>query len=296
MKVVAIYENTDKKEAVTYAARAAEVLVNLGVECIVQPSLIPFLPEHITGSVKSSPVCNFEKMADMVISFGGDGTLLTAAREMLMCDVPIMGFNVGKLGFLAEYSVDKLEENIAQVINGNFRLVDRAVIETTFNGVRHFALNDFVIEKRNSSKMITVSVFSNEHRVGDYRADGIVLTTPTGSTAYSLSCSGPIIAPSAKVFCITPISPHSLNLRPLVVPDVNDITFLLSDSGGGVILVADGITLCELGTDDIIKFKLSEERVKLIKPQDSSYYDVLRNKLLWAANSLEDESNKRRKL
>ncbi len=293
MKVVAIYENTDKQEAIDCAARAAEVLVNLGVDCVVRPSLQPFLQGHITGSVKIAEVREFDKIADIVISFGGDGTLLTAAREMLMSDVPIMGFNVGKLGFLAEYSVKQLEENITDVINGKFRLVDRAVIETTFRGETYFALNDFVIEKRNSSKMITVTVFSNEHCVGDYRADGIVLTTPTGSTAYSLSCSGPIIAPSAKVLCITPISPHTLTLRPLVVPDSNEITFKLSDSGGGVILVADGITICDLGTDDEIKFKLSDERVKLIKPQDSSYYGVLRNKLLWAANSFDNESNKR---
>lgn len=296
MKVVAIYENTDKQDAIDYAAKAAEVLVNLGVDCIVRPSLVPYLPAHISGSVKSSEVCDFDKIADMVISFGGDGTLLTAAREMLMCDVPIMGFNVGKLGFLAEYSVNNLEQNITEIINGNFRLVDRSVIEMPFKGTKYYALNDFVIEKRYSSKMITVSVFSNEHRVGDYRADGIVLTTPTGSTAYSLSCSGPIIAPSAKVFCITPISPHTLTLRPLVIPDTNDITFRLTDSGGGVILVADGITICDLGTNDEIVFKLSEERVKLIKPQDSSYYDVLRNKLLWAANSFENESQKRSKL
>ncbi|MFA5511134.1 MAG: NAD(+)/NADH kinase [Candidatus Kapaibacterium sp.] len=293
MKNIAIYENTDKAEAVKYACRAAEILVNLGVECIVQPSLEPHLPNHITGSVTISRVCDFDKIADVVISFGGDGTLLTAAREMLMCDVPIMGFNVGKLGFLAEYSVEKIEENIAAVINGNFRLVDRAVIETTFKGITHYALNDFVLEKRNSSQMINVAVYSNEHCVGDYRADGIVLTTPTGSTAYSLSCSGPIIAPSAKVLCITPISPHTLTLRPLVIPDTNEVTFGVTYAGGEAILVADGITLSEIKTGDIIKFKLSDERVKLIKPQDSSYYDILRNKLLWGANSLDEETHKR---
>ncbi|MBX3043871.1 MAG: NAD(+)/NADH kinase [Candidatus Kapabacteria bacterium] len=290
MKIVAIYENTDKKEAIQYASKAAEYLVNQGVDCIVRPSLSPYLPAHIKNFVKTSQVCDFDRMADMVISFGGDGTLLTAAREMLMCDVPIMGFNVGKLGFLAEYSVENLEHNIAGVLNGNFRLVDRAVIETTFEGKSHFALNDFVIEKRNSSKMVTVQVFSNEHCVGDYRADGIVLTTPTGSTAYSLSCSGPIIAPSAKVLCITPISPHTLTIRPLVIPDTNEITFAIMDSGDGVILVADGITLGELKNGENIKFNLSEERVKLIKPQDSSYYDILRTKLLWAANSFDNKS------
>jgi NAD+ kinase len=294
MKRIAIYENTDKPAAIKYACQAAEILVNLGVDCIVRSSLSPHLPPHIEGSVKIADVCDFDKIADMVVSFGGDGTLLNAAREMLMCEVPIMGFNVGKLGFLAEYSVENIELHINQVVNGNFRLVDRSVIETTFNGQRHFALNDFVMEKRNSSKMITVTVFSSEHCVGDYRADGIVLTTPTGSTAYSLSCSGPIIAPSAKVLCITPISPHTLTLRPLVIPDSNEVTFKITDSGGGVILVADGITIGDIATDDVIVFKLSEERIKLIKPQDSSYYDTLRTKLLWAANSFDKESQARR--
>ncbi len=291
MKRVAVYENTDKEEAIKYAAKAAEVLVNLGVECVVRPSLSQYLPPHIEGSVKVHEVCDFDKLADMVISFGGDGTLLSAAREMLMCEMPIMGFNVGKLGFLAEYSVLELEKNISQVVNGNFRLVDRSVLETYVNNKRYFALNDFVMEKRNTSKMITVAVYSNEHCVGDYRADGIVLTTPTGSTAYSLSCSGPIIAPSAKVLCITPISPHTLTLRPLVIPDTNEVTFSLTDAGGGVIVVADGTTITELETGDSIKIKLSEERVKLIKPQDSSYYDILRNKLLWAANSFDNKTS-----
>ncbi len=285
MKSVAIYENTEKPEAIKYATLAAEILVNLGIECVIRPSLLSFLPEHIEGSVKIQQVCEFDKFADMVISFGGDGTMLAASREMLMCEIPIMGFNVGKLGFLAEYSIENLEDNINKVINGNFRLVDRAVLETTIDNIKHYALNDFVVEKRNSSKMITIEVFSDEHCVGFYRADGLVLTTPTGSTAYSLSCSGPIIAPSAKVLCITPISPHSLTLRPLVLPDSNEITFQIKDGGGGVILVADGNTIGNINTNDIIKFKLSDERVRLIKPQDSSYYDILRKKLLWATNA-----------
>lgn len=288
MEVIAIYANKNKEIALTSAITAVDVLFRSGVDCIVQPAVYDLLDSEMKSYAKSMVLSDFAKSADAVLSFGGDGTLLTVAREMLHSSTPIMGFNVGKLGFLAEYSIDNIEQSIKEIINGNFRLVDRSVLETKHDSQTIYALNDFVIEKQNTSKMITVKTYSDDHFVGDYRADGLILTTPTGSTAYSLSCSGPIIAPSAKVLCITPISPHTLTIRPLVIPDTNEISFQLIDSGDGAILVADGFTIALLNNNEKISFKISDLKVKLIKPKQTSFYDVLRNKFLWAAHTVEN--------
>jgi NAD+ kinase len=286
MKRIAIYANKDKAEAKFFARKAVDLIINSGADCIVRNELYTTLDPDVKSKVKLHDISEYEKHADMIISFGGDGTLLTIARLLLNANIPIMGFNVGKLGFLAEYSVEDLESSIKGLLAGNYRVVDRSVLETSIGGKVFFAINDFVIEKKDTSKMITVKVYSDEHFVGDYRADGIIITTPTGSTAYSLSCSGPIIAPSAKVICVTPISPHTLTLRPLVIPDNNCISCNITEAGGGAILVADGETVTTLDVNDTVKISLSEARVKLIKPHESSYYDVLRTKMLWAANTL----------
>lgn len=291
MKRIGIYANKDKPEAKFFARKAVDMIINSGADCIVRNELYTTLDPDVKSKVKLHDISDYEKHADIIMSFGGDGTLLTIARYLLSSNIPIMGFNVGKLGFLAEYSVEKLETSVKDLLNGNYRVVDRSVLETSIGGKLFYALNDFVIEKKDTSKMIMAKVYSDEHYVGDYRADGIIITTPTGSTAYSLSCSGPIIAPSAKVICITPISPHTLTLRPLVIPDNNCVTCEITESSGGAILVADGETVKILDLNDIVKISLSDARVKLIKPHESSYYDVLRNKMLWAANVLNKPEN-----
>ncbi len=195
-----------------------------------------------------------------------------------------MGFNVGKLGFLAEFSVNDLDKTIKDLIKGNYRIIDRAVLQTEFDGEIIYTLNDFVIEKKDSSRMITIDAYANQHLIGSIRADGIIITTPTGSTAYSLSCGGPILAPSTEVICLTPISPHSLTLRPLVLSDSSELTMKVFSPTGESILVADGQVKKVLNNKDVVTINKSEEYIKLIKPTDSTYYDLLRNKLLWAAN------------
>ncbi len=287
MKKIALFEHANKPEAVQCAELTIEKLVNHGAECFGSPEFISKIKPELKKYVKSTSIEEFDKFADVMISFGGDGTMLHAARLMLKNDLPILGVNVGKLGFLAEFSIEKLDEVIFNLVEGNYRVVDRAVLETDFNGEIIYALNDFVIEKRDSSRMITVRTYSNNHHIADYRADGLILTTPTGSTAYSLSAGGPILAPSTKVFCLTPICPHSMNLRPLVIPDTNDVSIMTYSPTGESNLVADGQIIRVLPNNHTVVFRRSEAVVKLIKPLKSSYYDLLREKLLWAANAVD---------
>ncbi len=292
MKKIALFENADKPEAAKYAERASEFLINLDAEVYAQQRLVDNFAPSLAKKIKVITLEEFERHADAVISFGGDGTMLSAARVMIDSGIPIMGFNVGKLGFLAEYSVESIEEGVKDLIEGNYRVVDRFVIETELNGEKLFALNDFVIEKRNSSRMITVKTYANDHHIADYRADGLIITTPTGSTAYSLSCHGPVIAPSTQVFCLTPISPHSLNLRPVVIPDTNEVKCKVLSNTGVANFVVDGqiIKILDNGAEVIIK--RSEAIIKLIKPLNSSYYDLLRKKFLWAASPIDKKSTK----
>jgi NAD+ kinase len=289
MKNIGLFENSTKPEAFKYAEIAAKYLLDQGAECCAGADLLSSFPKELADRIKCLPIEEFDKFADAVISFGGDGTMLTATKTLIKKDLPIMGLNVGNLGFLAEFPINELESSLDNLLCGNYRLVDRAVMETELNGETLYALNDFVIEKMGSSRMVTVSAFANEHLIANYRADGLIIATPTGSTAYSLSCGGPVIAPSTEVICLTPISPHSLTLRPLVLPDIIEIKIKVHSHIGISSLAADGQRSYELANDTAIVIKKSKERIKMIKPLTNSYYDLLRAKLLWSANAIDHE-------
>ncbi|MBM2815702.1 MAG: kinase [Ignavibacteria bacterium] len=286
MKKIALYAAKDKPEAVYWAYFSAKKLHELNCEVYAPPSLAELFSSDVKDFIKISKIKEFEKFVDAVLSFGGDGTMLGIARRLLTSNLPIMGVNVGKLGFLAEFETKDLDYSLKGLSENNYRIVDRCILETSIDNETIFAFNDFVIEKKNSSRMITISAFSNEHFIGDYRADGLIITTPSGSTAYSLSSGGPIIAPSTQVVCITPISPHSLNFRPLVVPDSNEIRLILNSPTGEANIVADGQIERTLSNNEEIIIKQSVNRIKLIKPLENSYYDLLRKKLLWATNTI----------
>ncbi|MCX7880541.1 MAG: NAD(+)/NADH kinase [Ignavibacteria bacterium] len=287
MKRIGIYENVSMPEAIRCAEYAAKRLVKMDAQCFAKQELIERIDPEISKKFEVVEENEFEKFIDVLISFGGDGTMLSAANLLLKSNIPIMGVNVGKLGFLAEYSFQDLDKALIDLIEGNFRIVDRSVLEGVTKDTTFYALNDFVVEKLNSSRMITISAYTNEHYIGDYRGDGLIVTTPTGSTAYSLSCGGPILSPSAKVICITPIAPHSLTYRPLVLPETNEIDLKVFSPTGKANFVADGRTTLEIQNKDMIHIKKSDYVVKLIKPVNSTYYDLLRKKLLWAANVID---------
>ncbi len=292
MKRIGFYENSSKPEAYRCAEHAASQLLRLEaaeLQCYGKAELISKLSTEIAQKFHPIAENEFPKYVDVLISFGGDGTMLSAANLVLKYNIPIMGVNVGRLGFLAEYSVEQLDTALIDLVEGNFRVVDRSVLECNIEGKMFYALNDFVIEKRNSSRMITISAYTNEHYIGDYRGDGLIVTTPTGSTAYSLSCGGPILSPSSKVICLTPIAPHSLTYRPLVLPDTNEIDLVVVSPTGEANFVADGRTTLPLKNNQTIHIKKSDYVVKLVKPVNSTYYDLLRKKLLWAANVIDVE-------
>lgn len=283
METIAIFTLPSKPEARKYAKEAAIILNDLGINVLANESFLDSINTEEVPFINECPDCDFERKADLVISFGGDGTMLTAAKSLINTGVPVMGFNVGKLGFLAEYPTSMLKESLISLTSGNYRVVERSVLETTIKDKLYYALNDCVVEKKNTSRMITISAYSNSNHVADYRADGLILTTPTGSTAYSLSCNGPIIAPGTPVFCITPISPHTLTLRPLVIPNTTEVRMIVSSPTGESNFVIDGQDVLVIKDGEEVLIKKSDAVVKLVKPLNSSYFDLLKEKLLWAS-------------
>jgi len=280
----ALMAYTDRAEAVKWAHYAANRLLEEGADVYLEDSLAEVTPPEILNNCKTCAATDFERYADMVITFGGDGTLLAASHLLIGTDVPIMGVNVGKLGFLAEYPVAMVDDGIMAVLKGDYRVVDRSTLEVVWGSQTVRALNEVMVERASGAKMITVRACINEHHVADFRSDGVLVATPTGSTAYSLAAGGPIISPSAEVFCLTAVSPHSLTVRPFVISDDSEIRLEIPAEAPEAQLVADGRTVGMMKTGDSVVIRKSEYPIKLVKRAENTYYDLLREKLLWSAD------------
>ncbi|GMV52740.1 MAG: NAD(+) kinase [Chlorobi bacterium] len=286
MLTFALFAFPDRPNAHTWAFHAAQRLVEEGAGVYLEEQLSAAAPPDLLSKVSICSIAELGKFADIVITFGGDGTLLAAAHVLIGTDVPIMGVNVGKLGFLAEYPVAKLDDGIMELLKGDYRIVDRTTIETEWEDQTACALNEIVVERSAGAKILTIRTFVNDHLVADFRSDGVLVSTPTGSTAYSLAAGGPIIAPSANVFCLTAISPHTLTVRPLIVSDTSQIRFELPESGSDARIVADGRVVGVMKQKNSLTIRRSNHLLKLVKQPDNTYFDLLREKLLWSADGV----------
>lgn len=222
--------------------------------------------------------------SDIIIALGGDGTILRYAREAALHDKPILGVNLGKLGFLAEVSTDELPDCIDEIMNGDYVVSNRLTIEcSTEDGHDDavFGVNDIVIDRGGLLRVIDVETYVDNDYLITFKGDGLIISTPTGSTGYSLSCGGPIVAPDTDVIIVTPISPHTLNARPVIIPAEKVIRTVIHSPEPTVQLAADGQLQKRLPTPVEITFRRSNKEVKLIKRKVRSFYDVLRSKLMW---------------
>ncbi|MBC8146249.1 MAG: NAD(+)/NADH kinase [bacterium] len=226
--------------------------------------------------------------ADVVIAFGGDGTMLAASRLLVGSGVPLLGVNLGRLGFLAEFSVDALDEMIEELVNQRVQIVERGLLQATFPDNPAIepliALNDIVIDKSAGSRMVVLETSINGDFLGTYRGDGLIFATPTGSTAYALSAGGPVVSPNCDVTVIAPIAPHMLTARPVVVPDrsIIEVIPILDPAGrDGVHIYADGQVHRNMPTPSKVTITRYEATASLVKRTSTTYFDVLRAKLLW---------------
>ncbi|MBV9404920.1 MAG: NAD(+)/NADH kinase [Acidobacteriaceae bacterium] len=223
--------------------------------------------------------------ADLVIVLGGDGTLLSAARFVAGRDIPLFAVNLGHLGFLTAIRSDNLLPELERALRGEHRIgrrrmVDCEIVRDGKSIASYSALNDVVITKSELARMIDLDAHVDDHFVAAYKADGLIVATPTGSTAYSLSAGGPIIFPKVAAFCITPICPHMLTNRPVIVPD-ESIIQILNHGEDGTYLTIDGQVGEPLTKGDRIICRSSPKTIQLIRPPKMLFFDVLREKLKW---------------
>lgn len=222
--------------------------------------------------------------ARLVVSMGGDGTLLETIAHVGKRRIPVIGINVGRLGFLATVSPERISDMIEALENNQYKIDERTLVKVDsnidlFDG-RNFGLNDFTITKTDTASMITVHTYLNDEFLNSYWADGLIISTPTGSTGYSLSCGGPVLVPHSQNFIITPVSPHNLNVRPLVVEDSSVIRLEVKSRSNNFLVSMDSRSRV---VDEVTELTVSKAdfTARLIKMRDDSFLDTLRSKLSW---------------
>jgi NAD+ kinase len=226
--------------------------------------------------------------ADFVISMGGDGTFLKAASRVGDKNIPIVGVNMGRMGFLADVTPNEIETALESIYRGEYSIEDHAVIQIEADGERISgypnALNDIAVLKRDNASMISIRTSINGEYLVTYQADGLIISTPTGSTAYSLSNGGPIIVPQSGILCLTPVAPHSLNIRPIVISDDSEITLSVESRSHKFLVAVDGRSeKCKEGTKLIIR--KAPYNIKILKRSGQKYFYTLREKMMWGADT-----------
>lgn len=234
---------------------------------------------------KSVKQADIPKHVELVIVFGGDGTFLSVSKQVNEFDIPILGINSGGLGFLTEFTVNELYPIMEKIVKEDYEIEERGMLSASvYKKDKKFGsytvLNDLVINNGKVSRIIDLAIYAEGNHITTFKADGIIFSTPTGSTAYSLSAGGPIAHPTLPVTLITPICPHILTNRPLVVPNEMEITVKVLTEGSSY-LTLDGQETVKVGLNDEIKLKRSESTVKLVKSPFRDYFSILKTKLMW---------------
>lgn len=225
--------------------------------------------------------------ADLALSIGGDGTFLTTASRVGRKQIPVLGVNIGRLGFLADVADDEITKALDAFIRHDYMIEERTLLSVeTSDGTpldHPYALNEVAILKQNGSSMISVNASVNGEALHTYQADGLLVSTPTGSTAYSLSVGGPIVVPQARSLILSPVSSHSLNVRPLIIPDSWSIDLDVFSRSGSYLLAVDGRSKV---LDPAVKLRISKAdyTIRLVKPKGYSFFDALKSKLMWGVD------------
>jgi len=280
--ILGLYSDSRVADPMT---KLAEYLTKAGIDVIALPDAAPTL------KARAVQEAGIVADADLIIAVGGDGTMLYAAALTGSGKVPLLGVNRGRLGFLADISPAEMLENLEQILDGNYSRETRLLLEakiTASDGSQRLAvaLNDIVLQRRETGRMVDVETRIADRYVNTHAGDGLIVATPTGSTAYALSCGGPIIEPLLDAVVIVPICPHTLGDRPIVIPANLDIEVkLLRRHDTKAEVSVDGHSLGELDPDDRLLISESANRITLIHPPGHDYYGMLRSKLHWGRDS-----------
>lgn len=283
IKKVAITLNPTKKGIVEKAKTVAKWLQDRGVKV--------FIPnwDNIGASFKelTAPIEEIKKEAQLIVSLGGDGTLFRSAREFSTAGIPILGINVGGLGFLTEIPIDEFKKGLEKILANNYTIEQRLMLQASIinkeQKVRRFvAFNDVVISKSSLPRIVSLRTFVSGEFVTTYSADGLIISTPTGSTAYSLSAGGPVVHPNLKVIILSPICAHTLAVRPLIVSQEEKIKIIPEPPVKEVLLTIDGQEGYPINEEDEIEIEKSQYSAKLVRLTDKSFFKILQTKLGWS--------------
>lgn len=288
---IAIYGRQFNNSGLPYVQQVFDCLARHDIEVFVYKKYSQFISGKLFFPNKIQVFENSRDLigkVDVMISLGGDGTMLDTVSLVRDSHIPIIGINFGRLGFLASINKDDIKSAIDSLVNQDFTLDNRTLLslESDLNlfGDENFALNDVTIHKRDTSAMMIIHAYLNGEFLNSYWADGLILATPTGSTAYSLSCGGPIIFPRSGNLVVTPISPHNLNVRPIVLSDTNELSFEIEGRSAKYLLTCDSRT--EVIDNSVkITVKKANFEINLIRMNNENYLTTLRNKLLWGIDT-----------
>ena len=285
----AIFGNTYQAKKSSHAKELFRLLEKHRAELYICRDFYHFLTNDLKLEIKDATLFDGDHFeADMVTSIGGDGTFLKAAGRVGRKNIPILGINTGRLGFLADVSPEEMEETFNEIHKGQYNVEERSVLQLSSNKkkmeILPYALNDIAILKRDSSSMITIHTSINDAYLATYQADGLIIATPTGSTAYSLSVGGPIIVPHSNTIAITPVAPHSLNIRPIVIRDDWKITLDVESRSHNFLVSIDGSSE-SFTENDRITINRADYTIKVVKRLNHVFFDTLRSKMMWGIDS-----------
>ena len=284
----ALFGNTYQAKKSAHVLRLLSILEKHQAEIYIHKEFYQFLTKEQKMDIHAAGVFEGNEFdVDMVLSMGGDGTFLKAASYVGNKNIPILGINTGRLGFLADVSPEEMEETFRDIYKGNYKLEDRSILQAFSEGqpLKGYpcGLNEIAILKRDSSSMITIHTSINGAYLTTYQADGLVIATPTGSTAYSLSIGGPVIVPHSKTIAITPVAPHSLNVRPIVINDDWEITLDVESRSHNFLVAIDGRSeTCREGTR--LTIRKADYKIKVVKRPNHVFFHTLRDKMMWGAD------------
>jgi len=287
IKRIGIVLKPHQPDALKTICELVEWLGKRGIALSGGPEIEREQIEHATGcSVETVAADKLPSSVDLILVLGGDGTMIATARMIGDREVPVMGVNFGGLGYLAEFRIEELYTALEAILAGNYRLDRRVMLAVELlRGsdpvTTHQVLNDVVINKSALARIIEIEAYLNQQFVNSFRADGLIISTPTGSTAYNLSAGGPVIFPSMNAVVITPICPFTLSNRPIVVPDDAVIELRLKTEQEDVALTLDGQAGFPLKVENRVVIRKSRTTFNLVQPMNRNYLDVLRDKLRW---------------
>jgi len=281
---VAILGKIIKSESTEYITKIISLLEKRKVSVFLEFEYFKSLNGFISESVSSFK--ELDKSFDLLISIGGDGTILKAITFVKDLSIPIVGVNTGRLGFLAKIQIENIEQVIEEIILKNYSVSERTLIEVSTSETNqqlsklNFALNEITLSRKNTTSMISIDTKLDNKHLNSYWADGLIISTPTGSTGYSLSCGGPIIMPEAENLIINPIAPHNLNARPLIISDSTEIKIKVNGREDEFLISLDS-RITTLSNSNEVVIKKSPFKIKMIEFENESFLITLREKLMW---------------